>query len=685
MLEQRKSGVIHTIKQNCRRCYTCVRDCPAKAIRIVDGQASVVEERCIACGNCTAVCSQGAKAYVSGVERVIELLSDGGPVAAMLAPSFPADFPDASAESLVGTLRQLGFSHVVEVAHGADAVSRAYRGWLRENPDGVRITTTCPAVVEYIRKYKPELTQCLIPIVSPMVATAKEVKRRYGDKVRCVFIGPCVAKKLEIRNPEVAGIVEEVLTFQELRRLMLVKSVPLGWAPPSRFDPPEGGGGRVYPLVGGLLRSSGIKRDPLQPEVTVLSGQSETIEVLSNLTRDEGPRLLVEALMCRGCYSGPGMYLHHRRLQRKQRISDYVTSKRTVLPTDGTPEQEDEDLASLHREFSPDDQRLKEPNESEIKQILARTNKFSQEDELNCGACGYPTCRAKAVAVYRGLAEEAMCLPFMVEQAERVCHELKIPWGELRDVHRHLINTEKLASMGQMAAGVAHELNNPLSTILLYSNILRRRLQARSEFDHDLRLLEDEAQRCKKIIGNLLDFARQNRVKLESTLVEPLLRQAADESLYAAQDGEDHRVNVVVDCPPDLRAEMDRDQIAQVLGNLVKNAIEAMEGRSGAVRVEARYVPDRDRVRISVSDQGVGIPPEARDKIFQPFFTTKSIGKGTGLGLPISYGIVKMHRGTIWFESESGKGTTFHLELPQSQAMHARSISNEQTNDSIRR
>lgn len=676
MLEQRNSGVIHTIKQNCRRCYTCVRDCPAKAIRIVDGQASVVSERCIACGNCTAVCSQGAKAYLSGVEKVLELLADGAPVAALLAPSFPADFPDASAETLVGTLRALGFSHVIEVAHGADAVSRAYRGWLRDNADGVRISTTCPAVVEYIRKYNPELTPCLIPIVSPMMATAKAVHKRYGDKVRCVFIGPCVAKKLEMRDPEVAGIVDEVLTFQELRRLMLHKSVPLGWAPPSRFDPPEATAGRVYPLVGGLLRSSGIERDPLQPEVIVLSGQAETIEVLSSLRRDEGHRILVEALMCRGCYSGPGMYLHHRRLERKQRISEYVTSRGTKLPTAGTPEQEKEDLQSLRRGFAADDQRLKEPTETEIKEILARTNKFSQEDELNCGACGYPTCRAKAVAVFRGMAEEAMCLPFVIEQAERVCHELKVPWEEFRDVHRHLINTEKLASMGQMAAGVAHELNNPLSTILLYSNILRRKLKERTEFDHDLHLLEDEAQRCKKIIGNLLDFARQNRVRLEPTLVEPLLRQAADESRYASGPGETH-VRVEVSAPADLQVDMDRDQIAQVLANLVKNAVEAMEGTQGVVRIEARDVPDRGRVRISVSDQGVGIPAEARDKIFQPFFTTKSIGKGTGLGLPISYGIVKMHRGTIWFDSEPGKGTTFHIELPCTQSMRARSMSHE--------
>ena len=182
----------------------------------------------------------------------------------------------------------------------------------------------------------------------------------------------------------------------------------------------------------------------------------------------------------------------------------------------------------LGRAYTGDDQRHEEPTEDEIREILAHTNKFFPEDELNCGACGYATCRAKAVAVHGGMAEEAMCLPFMIDQAERVCHELNVPWNNLRDVHRHLINTEKLASMGQMAAGVAHELNNPLSTILLYSHILRRKLKDRDDLDHDLKLVADESERCKKIIGNLLDFARQSRVHIETVDVDELVHPAVD-------------------------------------------------------------------------------------------------------------------------------------------------------------
>ena len=301
--------------------------------------------------------------------------------------------------------------------------------------------------------------------------------------------------------------------------------------------------------------------------------------------------------------------------------------------------------------------------------MLARTNKFFPADELNCRACGYATCRDKAIAVIDGMAEEAMCLPFMIEQAERVCSELNVPWSDLREVHRHIINTEKLASMGQMAAGVAHELNNPLSTILLYTHILGKKLADRDDLDHDLKLVAEESERCKKIVGNLLDFARQSRVHFDAVDVEKLVRQAADGAAATLEPNNGHEVRLEIDVAPGLTADLDRDQMMQVLVNLIKNGAEAMEGRSGTVRVSASEGPSQDRLHFTVSDEGGGIPQSARDKVFQPFFTTKSIGKGTGLGLPISYGIFKMHQGTIWFDSDTGKGTTFHIEVPRTHAV----------------
>jgi nitrogen-specific signal transduction histidine kinase/iron only hydrogenase large subunit-like protein len=668
-------GIISTIKQNCRRCYTCVRDCPAKAIRIEDGQASVVPDRCISCGNCTMVCSQGAKAYASGVEGVLRLLEQGGeaqgggPVAALLAPSFPVGFSTPPTQ-VVGALRAAGFTYVVEVAYGADLVNEACRKYLEDNPTGLHISSACPAVVEYVRKYQPALTQRIMPIVSPMVATALAVKDRFGEQVRCVFVGPCVAKKAEILDPGLAGTVDEVITLTELESVLAARGVDMAGAASGDFDPPHAGTARIYPIPGGLFESAGIGDGLADPRLIVVSGKDETVETLAGLLEglpedDDKGLLLVEALMCRGCYAGPGVKSKDSGVVRSRKVAEFAASRmrrqqRGMLP----PYEDGNGHLDLSRSFAPNDQRTQEPTEEEIRDILAHTNKFFPEDELDCGACGYPTCRAKAAAVYAGMAEEAMCLPFIIDQAERVCHELNVPWSNLRDVHSHLINSEKLASMGQMAAGVAHELNNPLSTILLYSHILQRKLQDREDLGHDLRLMAEESARCKKIIGNLLDFARQSRVRIEPVSVEDLVNSSVDGAMASIPSGPGHDVRVVADVTPGLRADLDRDQMTQVLVNLIKNGAEAMEGRTGTIQVSACEVPDKGRIRFSVNDQGTGISVSARDKIFQPFFTTKSIGKGTGLGLPISYGIVKMHNGNIWYDTEPGVGTTFYVEIP---------------------
>jgi nitrogen-specific signal transduction histidine kinase/Fe-S-cluster-containing hydrogenase component 2 len=668
-------GIITTIKQNCRRCYTCVRECPAKAIRIEDGQASVVAERCISCGNCTIVCSQDAKAYASGVDGALRLLEQssevqrGGPVAALVAPSFPVGFSVPPAQ-VIGALRAAGFTYVVEVAYGADLVNEACHEYLDKNPTGLHIASACPAVVEYVRKYHPALTDRIMPIVSPMVATALAVKERYGSQVRCVFIGPCVAKKAEIVDPEVEGAIDEVLTLTELERVLTARGVDLAKADSGDFDPPHAGTGRIYPIPGGLFDSAGIGDGLRDPRLVVVSGKDETTETLAGIPvgppeEEDNGLLLIEALMCRGCYAGPGVRSKDSVIARGRKVAEFALNADRRQKHGTLPPYEPSDVhLDLSRTFTPNDQRKVEPTEEEIRDILAHTNKYFLEDELNCGACGYSTCRAKAVAVYAGMAEEAMCLPFIIDQAERVCHELNVPWANLRDVHSHLINSEKLASMGQMAAGVAHELNNPLSTILLYSHILQRKLQDRGDLDHDLVLLAEESARCKKIIGNLLDFARQSRVRIESISVEQLVSASVDGALASIPAGPSTHVDVKWEVEPGLKADLDRDQMTQVLVNLIKNGAEAMEGRAGTIKVTAAAMPDSGRVRFSVIDQGTGISASARDKIFQPFFTTKSIGKGTGLGLPISYGIVKMHNGNIWYETDPGVGTTFYVEIP---------------------
>jgi two-component system NtrC family sensor kinase len=304
--------------------------------------------------------------------------------------------------------------------------------------------------------------------------------------------------------------------------------------------------------------------------------------------------------------------------------------------------------------------RLPLPTEEELREILRQTNKTRPEDELNCGACGYSTCREKAIAVFQGLAESQMCLPFLIEQLEANVVKLQLFQKELQATQAQLIQSEKLASMGQLAAGVAHEINNPLGTILLYSDIMHKEVQPESQHGQDLKMIMDEATRCKRIVSDLLNFARQNEVLAQETDLNALLDQVMIE---LGEQPEFAGIQMSLAVEPGLPViQADSAQLRQVFVNLMDNAAEAMPD-GGRLTVSTRRGSD-GYVAVDVQDTGMGIPEENLGRLFTPFFTTKPIGKGTGLGLAIVYGIVKMHRGQIEVHSQVGSGTTFTVTLP---------------------
>ncbi len=242
--------LITIVTDKCRMCYACVRECPAKAIQVVDGQARVIQPRCIGCGNCLRVCSQNAKQVRDDTERTFSLLESDARVAAIVAPSFPAEFMDIPPGTLVAMIRALGFDSVHEVSLGADLVAEAYKRLLEENPDERYITTPCPAVVSYVRKYHPRLMPNLAPLVSPMVAMARVLRHEMGKDLKVVFIGPCVAKKrasIDFIHHE----IEAVLTFAELRDMFEKRGIkPETFPQDDHFDPPYGGVGMVFPISG---------------------------------------------------------------------------------------------------------------------------------------------------------------------------------------------------------------------------------------------------------------------------------------------------------------------------------------------------------------------------------------------------------------------------------------------------
>lgn len=667
MKESAQIPLVTTIRERCRTCYTCVRECPARAIRIVDGQADVISQRCIGCGNCVQVCGQRAKQVYDSMPRVTELLAGAEPVAALVAPSFPGEFVDWNYRLLTGVLRRMGFRYVVEVAAGADLVADRYRKLLEKRDGRSYIATTCPAVVAYVERYFPKLVDSLAPIVSPMIATARIVRRLYGADVRTVFIGPCIAKKGEAAGSNVLNEIDAVLTFVELRQMAWELDLSRHTVDESVFDPPLAGMGQLFPLARGLLQAADLPEDLIAGDVVTAGGRQGFVEAVKEFYLGHCSPNLLEVLACEGCIMGPGTSNKDPLFRRRRRVSTYVRARQGQLDQAAWRNQMQElaDL-DLSRVFEPDDQRIPDPTPDEVKAILHRMGKRSLDDELNCGACGYETCREHAIAIHKKLAESEMCLPYTIDQLRQTIESLAVSNDKLAQTQETLIQAEKLATMGQLAAGIAHELNNPLGVVLMYAHMLLEQCPDDVTTREDLEMVATQADRCKKIVAGLLHFARQNKVAAEPTNVKHLVENCLR----------------LVPIPPGITcetrhhdgnscADLDPDQITQVLTNLLKNACQAMPN-GGTIHVETDG--DANEVRLNVRDEGTGIPQENLGKIFDPFFTTKPIGEGTGMGLAVSYGIIKMHRGNIRVTSNvdpaaGPTGTTFTILLPRGNAM----------------
>jgi len=649
-------AIVETIPERCRRCYTCVRECPAKAIRILDGQASVIADRCIGCGLCYQVCTQNAKRIQSSIKEVRALLAGTDPVTAIVAPSFAAEFAEYDTAHFAAGLRALGFAMVQEVAFGADLVSRAYRDLTsRETSEKTYVATTCPAVYHYVQHYHPELVPNLAPIVSPMIATGRMIKKHWPN-TKVVFFGPCVAKKLEAQEDEVKGAIDEVLLFSEVRELFNQSDINPANLEPSFFDEPLGFLGTIFPVPRGSLRAARLDDDPITCRIVEIHGHNQLGPTLDELSEGTLNCNLIEMLACEGCVMGPGMTCDADGFKRRLRVAEFAQER--IHKSDMRQWQKNLDKygnIDLTRSFVPLDSRLQPPSESQLNAVLKRLGKNKHEDELNCGACGYHTCKEHAIAVLNGLAESEMCLPYMVDELEATLRKLEESHQTLHEVQEQLVHSEKLASMGQLAAGIAHEVNNPLGTVLLYSNILLEELNSDDPKRKDVEMVAREADRCKKIISNLLDFARQRKVIAEETDIEGLIEETIESV------GIPNEVKLVRQYAPIGPVEVDRSQIKQVFTNLIKNAYEAMPD-GGTLTIRSISLDD-ERIRLEFQDTGTGIDPAIIGKVFSPFFTTKPLGKGTGLGLAVSYGIVKMHRGDIGVLSEVGHGAQFYVVL----------------------
>ncbi|NTW23184.1 MAG: 4Fe-4S binding protein [Lentimicrobium sp.] len=660
-----RKPLVTTVKERCRVCYTCVRECPAKAIKIINGQAEVIPERCIGCGNCVKVCSQNAKLFRREIDQVKMLIGGSYRCAALVAPSFPAEFSEIKNHRLlVSLVRKLGFNYVAEVAFGADLVAEEYKKLMKSGHYPPIISSDCPAIVSYIEHYHPDLAGSLAHIVSPMVAMGKAMRKRYGDDLKLVFIGPCIAKKDESEE------IDAALTFRELREMIALTGLKPADVTPSEFDPPLGGKGAIFPVSRGLLNTVGVKEDIFERNVIVAEGRSNFQEAIKEFESGQIAQEHLELLCCEGCIMGPGMSPYpyfsssSRRYRKEASVSDYVINKLENLDqTQWLNDIAEFSELDLYRDFKNRDIRVARPADEEIDKVLEKMGKFEPKDHLDCGACGYDSCRDHAIAIIRGLAEHEMCLPYAIEKLHNYVRELNISNEKLANTQEALKQSEKLAGLGQLSAGIAHELNNPLGVITMYSNILKDETTADNPIHQDLEMIVEQAERCKKIVGGLLNFARKNQVNFTDININNLVEHSVSSVITPA--------NVKISLESQIKnpeVHLDYDQMAQVFTNLLKNAIEAMPETGGNINVKS--VDTAEEITVYIADNGTGIAKENMGKLFTPFFTTKTIGKGTGLGLPIIYGIVKMHKGSISVKSNADllkgpTGTTFTITIPR--------------------
>ena len=390
-------------KSNCKNCYKCIRHCPVKSIRFSGNQAHIIGNECILCGQCFVVCPQNAKQIVDETEKVKVLIQSGDPVYVSLAPSFIANYKGVGIEGMRGALKKLGFAEVEETAVGATIVKTEYERILREEERDIVISSCCHSVNLLIQKYFPSELILLADVLSPMQAHCLDIKRRVPN-AKTVFIGPCVAKKDEAEY--YSGIVDAVLTYEELTAWFDAAHI----RPEAEPDHTEESRARFFPTTGGILKTMA----QTAPGYTYLAidGVENCIAALRDIENGRLHKCFIEMSACIGsCIGGPVMEKYHR-----TPISDYVSVAEYAGTRDFPVRQPESDC--LRKHFEPIERRNGTPSEEEIAQILRKMGKTKPEDELNCGSCGYDTCREKAIAIYHGKAEISMCLPYLKEKAE---------------------------------------------------------------------------------------------------------------------------------------------------------------------------------------------------------------------------------------------------------------------------
>ena len=501
------SQLIISSKEKCNLSYTCVRVCPAKAIKIADKHAQILADRCIGCGQCVTMCAQEAISYRDGIKSVEELIASGQKVAVICDPAISGEFTDVTDyRKFVAMIREVGFQLVTEMSFGVDLVAYKYKDLVDNFQGKYFISTKCPPVVSYIEKQEPELVDNLAPIVPPYIAMTKVLRKRYGDDIKVVYITSCTAAKDEVKQfYNTDGKVNGVLTFVELRKIFKQRSITENTVEFSEFDPPLGRKGGLFPISHGLFQAVDINQGLLEGDILITEGRTNFLQSIKEFKSESQLHQHLDLFYCKGCIQGPGATKGGRKFTRRSQVIKYVNKRMKAIDAyQWRLDIEEFKVLDLSRSFKIKDVRLPLPTKEDVDVVLADMGKSKSEDQLGCGACGYPTCREFAVAHLQGLTDYQQCYTYSIKTLRTYVNKVNASNEKYKKSQEALVESEEKArreeGLAREAAETTTAMLNKLRAGVVIVNHDLKVIEANERF---VQMLGDDATEIADVIPGL--------------------------------------------------------------------------------------------------------------------------------------------------------------------------------------
>lgn len=497
-------------KEECKLCYSCVRICPSKAIKVQDGYAEIIHNRCIDCGSCFSVCTQNAVHYFSSKDEVKFLLSTPSKVAAIVAPSISGEFSDITDyRSFVNMIKNLGFDFVNEVSFGVDLMAFQYEKLFTNFNGKYYFTANCPPVINYIEKYYPELVDNIAPIIPHMITTAKVLHQLHSNDLKIVYISPCIASKKEVlRFEDPDTRIDAVLTYIELREMFKESGISETSVSFSEFDAPLGHKGSLFPISRGMLQAVDINEDLLTGRIICTEGRENFLQVIKEFKHNPKIKQHIDLFYCDGCIMGPGTSKKGEKFLRRTSVIDYVDKRlKSFNRVQWEADIKKHSNLNFKRSYRrDDDQRLPSPTKEELKEVLAELGRDKPHEILSCGACGHENCSKFAVAICKGLATHEMCPTYSFQKMREYNDEMTTINNILSETKDALTKSEQKAREEELFAKelsltvTAMLQKIPLAIVMVNSDL--KILQSNDSF---VRLLGHEAEDISKVVPGLIN------------------------------------------------------------------------------------------------------------------------------------------------------------------------------------